>query len=56
MNALDRKLADSLCRTIRDNIQPSRMSRAEALDVLELVIEELKGECEALREEMDDDD
>lgn len=51
-----RSSIDEITKFIDTETEPSRMSKDEALDVLEQVIDELKGRCEALRDEIEAED
>lgn len=46
--------ADELCDTVEKAVEPP-MSKEDALEIQELVIERLEANCEALKEEMGDD-
>ena len=47
-----RSTIDEIMKFIDSETEPSRMSRDEALDALEQVIDDLRARCEALRDEI----
>lgn len=55
MKTKTKTITDELCETIDRAVKPP-MSKRDAIDVLEAIVDHCSMSIEALREEMDDDE